>query len=84
MSDLSYEAMQRHYTDAMQYYGPEATGRLWIADRLAEATRDATLAEAKRGMPRVRPVILSLGTLLVRAGERLEAAACVQRPCEYA
>jgi hypothetical protein len=82
MSSLSYQSAQ-HYSDAMQYSGPEATGRLWIADRLVEANRDAILVEAERGMPRVRPVILSLGALLVRVGERLEAVAA-PRGCEYA
>jgi hypothetical protein len=67
----------------MRYSGAEATGRLWIADRLAEASRDAMLIEAERGTPRVRPVILSFGALLVRVGERLEAAAA-PRDCEYA
>ncbi len=82
MSSLSYDAIQQHYTEAMRYSGPEATGRLWIADRLADATRDALLAEATSGTPRVRPVILSLGGLLVRLGERLEAVGTVER-CEY-
>jgi len=84
MSSLSYEMTRQHYSEAMRYSGLEATGRLWIADRLAEAARDAILDEAKRGTPRVRPVILSLGALLVRIGERLEAAAAVQRNREYA
>jgi hypothetical protein len=82
MSSLSYQSAQ-HYSDAMQYNGPEATGRLWIADRLSEAAQDAILAEAERGTPRVRPVVLSLGALLVRVGERLEAVAAPQ-DCEYA
>jgi hypothetical protein len=82
MSSLSYQSAQ-YYNDAMQFSGPEATGRLWIADRLVEANRDAILVEAERGMPRVRPVILSLGALLVRVGERLEAVAA-PRGCEYA
>jgi hypothetical protein len=83
MSNLSYQATRQHYSDAMRYSGPEATGRLWIADRLAEAAQDAILDEAVRGTPRVRPVILSLGSLLVRIGERLEATAA-PRDCEYA
>jgi hypothetical protein len=83
MSSLSYQATRQHYSDAMRYSGPEATGRLWIADRLAEAAQDAILIEARRGTPRVRPVILSLGSLLVRAGERLEAVAA-PRDGEYA
>jgi hypothetical protein len=83
MSDLSYQATRQHYSDAMRYSGAEATGRLWIADRLTEAARDAVLIEAERGTPRVRPVILSFGSLLVRVGERLEAAAA-PRDCEYA
>ncbi len=83
MSNLSYEMTQRHYAEAMQFSGPEATGRLWIADRLAEAARETLIAEAIGGAPRVRPVILSLGGLLVRLGERLEAAGTVER-CEYA
>ena len=45
MSGMSYKEVQQHYTEAMQYGGPEATGRLWVADRLAEAARDAVLAE---------------------------------------
>ncbi len=81
MSSLSYQTVQ-HYTEAMRYDGPEATGRLWIADRLADAARDAILDEASHGTPRVRPVILSLGGLLVRLGERLEAVGTVER-CEY-
>ncbi len=84
MSGISHEAVQRHYTEAMRYSGPEATGRLWIADRLAEAARDAVLDEAERGTPRTRPVILSLGGLLVRLGERLEAVGAVRPDCEYA
>ncbi len=83
MSNLSYDAARHHYSEAMRYNGPEATGRLWIADRLTEAAQDAILDEARRGTPRVRPVILSLGGLLVRVGERLEAAAA-PRNCEYA
>lgn len=82
MNGLSHEVM-RHYSEAMQYSGPEATGRLWIADRMAEAAHGALLVEAARGTRRVRPVILSLGSLLVRAGERLETAAARQ-DCEYA
>ncbi len=82
MSSLSYQTVQ-HYTEAMGYSGLEATGRLWIADRLANATRDAILDEAARGTPQVRPVILSLGGLLIRLGERLEAVGTVEH-CEYA
>ncbi|MDQ2784441.1 MAG: hypothetical protein M3Y58_05510 [Chloroflexota bacterium] len=82
MSNLSYDAIQQHYTEAMRYSGPEATGRLWIADRLAEAARDTLLTEAASGTSRVRPVLLSLGGLLVRLGERLEAVGTVER-CEY-
>jgi len=82
MSNLSYDAIQQHYTEAMRYSGSEAIGRLWIADRLADATRDALLAEAASGTPRMRPVFLSLGGLLVRLGERLEAVGTVER-CEY-
>jgi len=84
MSGISHEAVQQYYTEAMRYSGPEATGRLWIADRLAEASRDAVLADAERGTPRIRPVILSLGSLLVRVGERLEAVGAVRQDCEYA
>ncbi len=84
MSNLSYPAVHEQYTAAMRYSGPEATGRLWIADRLAEAARDAVLAEAASGTPRVRPVLLSLGGLLVRLGERLEAVGTVRPNCEYA
>ncbi len=83
MSNVSYDAIQQHYTEAMRYNGLEATGRLWIADRLADATRDALIAEAANGAPRVRPVFLSLGGLLVRLGERLEAVGTAER-CEYA
>ena len=83
MSSLSYQTTQR-YGEAMQYSGPEATGRLWIADRLAEAAQDAILIEAARGTRRVRPVILSLGSLLVRVGERLEMAGAAQQNREYA
>ena len=83
MSDLSYQATRQHYSEAMRFSGPEASGRLWIADRLAEVAQDAILVEARRGTPRMRPIIFSLGTLLVRAGERLEAAAA-PRKCEYA
>lgn len=84
MSSLSYKAIQQQYTEAMQFHGAEATARLWVADRVAEAARDALIMEATRDTRRVRPVILSLGGLLVRAGERLEAAAAVQRSREYA
>ncbi len=83
MSNVSYDAIQQHYAEAMRYSGLEATGRLWIADRLADATRDALIAEAASGAPRVRPVFLSLGGLLVRLGERLEAVGTAER-CEYA
>ncbi len=82
MSGMSQHAVQQQYTEAMRYSGPEATGRLWIADRLAEAARDAVLAEAESGTPRVRPVVLSLGSLLVRLGERLEAVGTVRPNCE--
>ncbi len=84
MSGMSYKEVQQHYTEAMQYGGPEATGRLWVADRLAEAARDAVLAEAESGTPRVRPVILSIGGLLVRLGERLEAVGAVRPDRKYA
>lgn len=77
MNSLSYSTVQQHYRDAMRYSGPEATGRLWIADRLADVARDALIAEADAGAPRVRPVILSLGGLLIRVGERLEAVGTV-------
>lgn len=83
MSSLSYQTVQQHYAEAMRYNGPEATGRLWIADRLTEAARDAILDEAASATPRVRPVILSLGGLLVRLGERLEAVGTAEH-CEYA
>lgn len=83
MSNLPYEMIEQHYTEAMRYDGPEATGRLWIADRLAEAARETLIAEAIGGAPRVRPVILSLGSLLVRLGTRLEAVGTVES-CEYA
>lgn len=84
MSSMSYNEIQQQYTDAMRFNGAEATARLWVADRVAEAARDALLAEATRDTRRVRPVILSLGNLLVRVGERLEAAAAVQQSREYA
>lgn len=84
MSNLSYEMVQQHYSEAMQYSGPEATGRLWIADRLADARREALIAEATSGTPRVRPVFLSLGGLLVRLGTRLEAVGTVECHGEYA
>ena len=84
MSSLSYEGIQQHYSAAMRYSGPEATGRLWIADRLAEASREALLAEAESGAPRMRPVFLSLGGLLVRLGTRLEAVGAVECRGEYA
>jgi hypothetical protein len=84
MSNLSYDMIHQHYAEAMQFSGPEATGRLWVADRLAEATREALLAEAASGAPRVRPVILSLGSLLVRLGERLETVGTVKECHEYA
>jgi hypothetical protein len=84
MSSLSYDVIQQHYREAMQYSGPEATGRLWIADRLAEAARESLIAEAASGAPRVRPVILSLGGLLVRVGTRLEAVGAVECRREYA
>jgi hypothetical protein len=83
MSNLSYDMIHQHYAEALRYNGPEATGRLWVADRLAEATRDALIAEAASGTPRVRPMILSLGGLLVRLGERLEAVGTVKQRCEY-
>lgn len=84
MSSLSYKAIQQQYTDAMQYSGPEATARLWIADRVADAERAAIIAEAARGTRRMHPVILSLGGLLVRIGERLECAAATHQGREYA
>ncbi|MHB8645827.1 MAG: hypothetical protein ACYDAR_08580 [Thermomicrobiales bacterium] len=84
MNSMSSHMVHEQYRDALRYSGPEATGRLWIADRLAEATREAILAEAASGTPRVRPVILSLGSLLVRVGERLEAAGTVRQRREYA
>ena len=84
MSNLSYDMIHQHYAEAMHFSGPEAAGRLWVADRLAEATREALLAEAASGTPRVRPVILSLGGLLVRLGERLEAVGTVKECHEYA
>ena len=83
MSYLSHEAIQQQYVEAMRFHGPDALGRLWIADRIAEAAREAAFAEATQGRRRVRPVVLSLGSLLVRLGERLEAAA-VQQKREYA
>ncbi len=84
MNGLPYEMIQQHYSEAMRYSGPEATGRLWIADRLAEATRESLIAEAARSAPRVRPVFLSLGGLLVRLGTRLETVGAVECRGEYA
>lgn len=83
MSKMSYTTVDAVYAEAMRYSGPEASARLYIADRLAEATYEATLTEAMQGTPRVRPVILSLGGLLVRLGERLEAAGNACRCPEY-
>lgn len=83
MSSLSYKEVQQQYTEAMHFDGPEATARLWVADRIAEAAREAIFAEATRDTRRVRPVIRSLGGLLVRAGERLEASALVRQNREY-
>ncbi len=75
------------YAEAMRYSGPEATARLSIADRIAEATQEAIIREARAATPRVRPIVVSLGGLLVRIGERLEATGAVKqagRRREYA
>lgn len=73
-----------HYAQAMRYTGQEALARLAVADRIVDAERAAILATASNGQPRTRPVLVSLGTLLVRLGERLEATATPQHQREYA
>lgn len=72
------------YTEAMRYSGPEATARLSIADRIAEATQEAIIREARTATPRVHPVVVSLGGLLVRIGKRLEATGTARQRREYA
>ena len=84
MSDLSYQAIQRHYAEAMHFTGMEAMARLDIADRLAAAAREAVIVEARRSTPRVHPLVLSVGGTLVRLGERLEAIGRTERRKEYA
>jgi len=55
-----------------------------IADRIAEATQEAIIREARTATPRVHPVVVSLGGLLVRIGERLEATGTARQRREYA
>ena len=73
-----------HYAQAMRFTGQEALARLVVADRIVDAERAAILAAANDGQPRTRPVLVSLGALLVRLGERLEAPAAPRRQREYA
>jgi hypothetical protein len=84
MSSLSHTTVLQEYKAAMRFSGLEASARLSVADRLADAAREAEIVEAMRATPRVRPVILSLGNLLVRLGERLETASTVRHGREYA
>lgn len=75
---------QQHYVEAMRFAGPEAIARLAVADRIVDAEREALLAAARHKQPRTRPVLLSLGALLVRVGERLEASAAPRTQQTYA
>jgi hypothetical protein len=83
MAPFTPSGMQ-HYADAMRYAGPEALARLSVADRIADAEREAMIAAFGQGRARTRPVLLSFGALLVRLGERMEAAAAPCSRHEYA
>jgi hypothetical protein len=73
-----------HYAEAMRFAGMEALARLSVADRIVDAEREAMVAAVHRDQPRTRPVLISVGALLVRLGERLEAAAAPRCQKEYA
>jgi hypothetical protein len=73
-----------HYAEAMRFTGPEALARLTLADRMVDAEREAVVAALVGDRPRTRPMLVSLGALLVRLGERLETAAAPQCRKEYA
>ncbi len=73
-----------HYAEAMRFTGMEAVARLTVADRMVNAEREAVVAALASDLPRTRPVLVSLGALLVRLGERLEAAAAPHCRKEYA
>ena len=84
MNNLSHHTVRQQYAEAMRYSGLEAVARLAVADRLAASEVEAVLREARRDGPRVRPLVRSVGALLVRLGERLEAVETMQRGREYA
>jgi hypothetical protein len=73
-----------HYAEAMRFTGPEALARLTLADRMMDAEREAVIAALAANHPRTRPLLVSLGALLVRLGERLEAPAPPRHQREYA
>ena len=82
--NLSHQMVQRQYAEAMGYIGPEAVARFVVADRRARAIEEAMIVEARQGKRRARPLVRSVGGVLVRLGERLETAGRTARPREYA
>ncbi len=79
-----FEEPHTRYAEAMRHSGSAALAMLAIADRLADAERDAAAQMIVGTRPRTFPVLVGLGALLVRVGGRLEAAATPKPRCEYA
>lgn len=76
--------VHERYTDAMRYHGIEALARLSVADRLADAANEAIIAESRRATPRTRPLVVSVGSILIRTGQRLEAVGEMHQRRKYA
>lgn len=79
-----HAASATRYAEAIRHSGLEALAFLTVADRLADAERDAAVRVARSARPRTLPVVVGLGTFLVRVGGRLEAAATPKQQCECA
>lgn len=75
--------VQQQYAEAMRFSGIEAMARLSVADRLADAANEAIIAEARRATPRIRPLVVSIGGILIRTGERLEAVGEMRQRQKY-
>lgn len=79
-----HETAHTRYAAAMRHSGLDALAMLAVADRLADAERDAAAQMVMAAHPRTLPVLVGLGAFLVRVGGRLEAAATPKQRCEYA
>lgn len=79
-----HAASAARYAEAMRHSGLEALAFLAVADRLADAERDAAAQVVRSARPRTLPVLVGLGAFLVRVGGRLEATATPKQQCECA